>query len=194
MSRLSGGGLRRVTFRIDERAWPAALVLLYAVPALAAWGGGAVSARVLLLSLLLGGTLIALTEIDRTSFRLPDRLTLALVVGGLAAAAVNGNDVLWHLFSAALGLALIVLTDQIYRAVRGVAGIGLGDAKLFAASGAWLGAEGLPSVLLWACASALLVVVLGRAMGRRLDAQTAIPFGPFLALGTWIVWCLGPLN
>lgn len=188
------GGVRRVTFSVDERAWPAALVCIYAVPAFLAWGGGGVSVRVLVLSLLLGTALIALTEIDRTTFRLPDPITIALVLGGLVAAAVNGNGVVWHFFSAAVGLLVIVLVGQAYRSIRGSDGIGLGDAKLFAASGAWLGAPALPSVLLWACASALLVLLGSRAAGRRLEAQTAIPFGPFLALGTWLVWCLGPLT
>lgn len=195
MARLNGGGVRRAAVGAEEWAWPAGLVLLYAVPAAVAWGaGGPVPAVVAALSLLLAAGLIALTEIDRTSLRLPDRLTIALVIGGVAAAAFTGSGVVWHLFSALLGLTAIVLVGAIYRAVRGVDGIGLGDAKLFAASGAWVGAGGLPSVLLWACVSALTLLLLARAMGRRLSARTAIPFGPFLAFGTWMVWCLGPLS
>jgi prepilin signal peptidase PulO-like enzyme (type II secretory pathway) len=87
----------------------------------------------------------------------------------------------------------MLLVDQVYRAWRGISGIGRGDAKLFAASGAWLGAHALPVVLLGACASALLVLLAAHMLGRRLEARTAIPFGPFLAFGTWLVWCLGPL-
>jgi leader peptidase (prepilin peptidase)/N-methyltransferase len=70
----------------------------------------------------------------------------------------------------------------------------MGDAKLFAASGAWLGAQALPTVLLWACVTALGVVLLAHVRGRRIAATTAIPFGSFLAFGTWLVWCLGPLQ
>jgi len=195
MAGLNGGGIRRVAAGADELAWPAGLVLLYAAPALVAWGGGgAMSLPVVALSLLLAASLIALTEIDRASFRLPDRITLPLIAAGLLATAVTGGGLLWHLFSAALGLGAIVLVGEAYRAVRGVDGIGLGDAKLFAASGAWLGAAALPSVLLWACASALAVLIALRAAGRRLGARTAIPFGPYLAFGTWAVWCLGPFG
>jgi leader peptidase (prepilin peptidase) / N-methyltransferase len=195
MARLNGGGLRRVSVGAEEWAWPAGLVLLYAVPAVVAWGaGGPVPAVAAALSLLLAAGLIALTEIDRTSLRLPDRLTLSLLALGLVAAALTGGGLLWHLFSAILALAAIVLVGEAYRALRGTDGIGMGDAKLFAASGAWLGAGALPSVLLWACASALAVLLLVRAMGQPLNARTAIPFGPFLAFGTWIVWCLGPLS
>jgi prepilin signal peptidase PulO-like enzyme (type II secretory pathway) len=52
----------------------------------------------------------------------------------------------------------------------------------------------LPTVLLWACVSALAVVLLAHALGRRVGARAAIPFGSFLAFGTWLVWCLGPLR
>lgn len=193
MARLNGEGLRRAAAGADDWAWPTGLVLIYAAPALLAWGGrGTISLAVAALSLLLAAALIALTEIDRTSFRLPDRITIPLIAAGLFAAAVTGGDVAWHLLSALIGLAAIVAVGEAYRALRGAEGIGLGDAKLFAASGAWLGAASLPSALLWACASALAVLVVARAMGRQLNARTAIPFGPFLAFGTWAVWCLGP--
>ena len=194
MARLDGGGVRRLSFSVDEQGWPAALLCLYAVPAYIAGSTGRVSASGVLLSVVLGAALIVVTEIDRKSFRLPDPITITLVLGGLMAAAILGSSVPWHLFSAVLGLVVIIEVDQAYRAVRGVAGIGLGDAKLFAASGAWLGAAALPSVLLWACLLALLLLVVARAAGRKLDASTAIPFGPFLAFGTWLVWCLGPLT
>jgi len=146
------------------------------------------------LSLVLAIALMVLSEIDRKSFRLPDLITIPLALTGILAAAILDSGVMWHAFSAGLGLALILLVDRAYRAWRGVSGIGLGDAKLFAASGAWLGAEAFLTVLLWTCASALAVLVLARALGRQVDAQTAIPFGSFLAFGTWLVWCVGPLH
>jgi leader peptidase (prepilin peptidase)/N-methyltransferase len=185
--------VRRITFESDW-GWPVGLACAYAVPAFAMWRGGAPSPQVTLFSLLLAAGLIALSEIDRRSFRLPDVLTIPLLLTGLGAAAMIGDGIVWGLFSAGIGLAVIVLVDQAYRAWRGVSGIGLGDAKLFAASGAWLGAQALPTVLLWSCALAMFGLLLARASGRRVTAQTAIPFGSFLALGTWLVWCLGPLH
>jgi len=49
-------------------------------------------------------------------------------------------------------------------------------------------------VLLWACVAALAVLLVAHILGRRVAATTAIPFGSFLAFGTWLVWCLGPLR
>ena len=64
-------------------------------------------------------------------------------------------------------------------------------AKLLAAAGAWLGAEALPSVVLMAAVSALLLILGARIAGHKLSSGDAIPFGPFLALGTWIAWIHG---
>jgi leader peptidase (prepilin peptidase)/N-methyltransferase len=144
--------------------------------------------------LILASALIALSEIDRQTFRLPDVITIPLAVSGILATGIVGGDVLWHAISAGVGLVLIILADRAYRAWRGFSGIGLGDAKLLAASGAWLGAEGLPTVLLWSCSAALVVMALAHALGRGIGAHTAIPFGSFLGFGTWLVWCLGPLH
>ncbi|MGH7111780.1 MAG: prepilin peptidase, partial [Stellaceae bacterium] len=82
----------------------------------------------------------------------------------------------------------------IYKKTRGGDGLGGGDAKLFAAAGAWVGALALPSVILVAALSALLAAALLRLAGVRLTARSAIPFGPFLALALWLVWLLGPLS
>jgi leader peptidase (prepilin peptidase)/N-methyltransferase len=186
--------VRRVTFGSDGWLWPAGSIFVYAVPAFVTWHNGLPEAPLVLSSVILALGLITLSEIDRKTFRLPDRITLPLLLAGVLAAMVIGDGIAWRLFSAAIGFAVILLADHGYRAWRGVSGIGLGDAKLFAAAGAWLGAEALPTVLLWSCVLALLVLLAARLSGWAVTAQTAIPFGSFLAFGTWLVWCLGPLH
>ena len=57
----------------------------------------------------------------------------------------------------------------------------MGDARLLAAAGAWLGLGLLPFAMLLAVGIALLA-------GRRVTAATAIPFGPFPAFATWLAW------
>ena len=71
--------------------------------------------------------------------------------------------------------------------------MGLGDAKLLAASGAWLGAGALPTVLLWATGSALVCVLVASRRNPALTGASRLPFGPFLAFGIWLVWLYGPL-
>lgn len=180
-----------------ERGWGIArlsamfsgMLLALAVPTVLR---GDMPAAVLAASVVLGGTLALLCAHDVTALRLPDALTLPLLGAGLAFAAAFG----WgtpadRVLGAAAGFFSLTIVGEIYRRVRGRAGLGLGDAKLFAASGAWLGWQGLPAVLLWASGIAVLAVLVHRLMGGMTDAGTRIPFGPFLAAGTWLVWLYG---
>jgi leader peptidase (prepilin peptidase)/N-methyltransferase len=138
--------------------------------------------------------LALLSAIDLRELRLPDGLTLPLTALGLLQSWVNDPaSFLWHAESAGGAFALLLAIAYAYERVRGQAGMGLGDAKLLAASGAWLGAEGLPGVLLWASGSALVGILIARWRGETLSASTRVPFGPFLAFGTWLVWVYGPV-
>jgi leader peptidase (prepilin peptidase) / N-methyltransferase len=136
-----------------------------------------------------GWWLLALGWIDLRTWLLPDALTLPLVIAGLAAAAYFGPASLTACaLGAALGYLGLRLVGWAYRALRGGDGIGQGDAKLLAASGAWLGAAALPQVILLASSAALVAALGMRLAGFRLGARSALPFGPFLAAATWALW------
>jgi len=147
---------------------------------------------------MLAAVLAACSAIDVHSYRLPDVLTLPLTALGLLVSSATGAAPLWwSAASAAAGFLLLGGLAWGYQRVRGRAGLGLGDAKLLAASGAWLGAGALPTVLLWATGSALVCVLLAQLHASRRSASltgaSRLPFGPFLAFGTWLVWLYGPL-
>ena len=137
----------------------------------------------------LGWVLLALAWIDWTDLRLPDGLTLPLVLAGLAATVLlDPAAITDHAVAAALGYAALRLLALAYRAWRGRDGLGAGDAKLLAAAGAWVGVAGLgPTVLLAALAGFGVAVI----RGGGLRATTVIPFGTCLALGCWIVRLAG---
>jgi leader peptidase (prepilin peptidase)/N-methyltransferase len=146
------------------------------------------------LDALLGWWLLALGWIDLRRWLLPDVLTLPLIVVGLAQ---TGWSAPAELIDCALGAAggylALRLVAWIYWAWRGRDGLGQGDAKLLAAAGAWVGASGLPSVLAGAACSALIAAGVLVLCGARFSRYSALPFGPFLALATWLVWLFGPL-
>ncbi len=145
-------------------------------------------------SLLLGSILILLSVIDVRFYRLPDALTFSLLATGLALCFVfQWDDVRWRLAAAAFGFGTLYGVNKLYHYIRARDGLGPGDAKLLAAAGAWLGMEGVPTTLLIASLSGLGAALLSRLAGRPIAADTRLPFGPFLALGTWLTWFYGPM-
>jgi leader peptidase (prepilin peptidase) / N-methyltransferase len=173
----------------------ALLATLYSVLAVPALATSHVVPANILASAILGAVLVTLTVVDLESYRLPDILTLPLIAAGIGLCALLDWDApVMRLVAAVAGYALLFFVAAVYHRLRGRHGLGLGDAKLFAAAGAWTGLEGLPSVLLVASLAALAAVGLAVATGRDISAQTRIAFGPFLALGFWAVWLYGPMT
>jgi leader peptidase (prepilin peptidase)/N-methyltransferase len=139
---------------------------------------------------LLGWWLLALALIDLRSWRLPDALTLPLLALGLLAAALGllpGPGLWLALLGASLGYVFLAGVAWAYRRLRGRDGLGLGDAKLLAAAGAWLGPAELPLLVL---AAALLGLALALLRSDALRAETPVPFGPPLALTFWALFLM----
>jgi len=171
-----------------ERRYPAiegAAAVIGIVAAVAVPGTQAIPAAIL------GWWLLLLAILDGEYFWLPSILTLPLVAVGLAVTAVVDPAALTdHLIGAVCGYASLAGIAALYRSVRGRAGLGGGDARLFAASGAWLGWLPLPLVLAVAAVAGLVVALL--LWRRRLSWTTRLPFGVFLAAATWLVYLVRP--
>lgn len=163
--------------------------------AIAVWSAWALPVWLVWAGCALGWSLLALAIIDQRHFILPDELTLPLIPAGVLVGYVIDPETVTHrLLGAALGFSLFALTREIYGRLRGREGLGLGDAKLMAAAGAWLSWQGLPSVVLLATLAALFAVAVGAIMGRRTSPTDHVAFGPFICLAIWIVWLFGPLQ
>jgi leader peptidase (prepilin peptidase)/N-methyltransferase len=145
-------------------------------------------------SLVLGWSLFTLALIDLTVFRLPDALTLPLIALGLGLSVLlPGRPILDHLAGAAAGWGALAALAFVYERLRGREGVGLGDAKLLGAAGAWLGWRPLPSVILLACAAAFVWVGFQAMRRGRTALGDRIAFGAPLCLAFWVVWLHGPL-
>ncbi len=143
----------------------------------------------------LGWTLLPLAWIDVRHFILPDFLTLPLIGAGLAITwLLTPAELLDHAIGAAAGLMFVIIIRQIYAMVRRQEGIGLGDAKLLAAAGAFVSWEGLPSVVAIAAVAGLGTALLHPGRNASISLSDRVPFGAFLCLGTWVVWLYGPLG
>lgn len=139
---------------------------------------------------LLGSTLLALSLIDLRTHRLPDLLTLPLAALGLSLPlwTETALPLEQRLIGLVLGFATLWAIATLFRRLRGYDGLGLGDAKLLGAAGAWLGPLALAPVMLIATSAALLAVGGAVLVGQKVTARTAIPFGPFLCLGFFALW------
>jgi leader peptidase (prepilin peptidase)/N-methyltransferase len=163
--------------------------------AVALWAAAvSTDAALLWATCMLGWTLLALAAADLKYFLLPDFLTLPLILGGLTAAwLLAPTGLAASVIGGAAGYLFVVILRELYRRVRHREGMGMGDAKLLAASGAWVAWQGLPSVVLLAAVTGLVYALLRFGRNGSLALTNHMPFGAFLCLGTWIVWLYGPL-
>ena len=89
------------------------------------------------------------------------------------------------LVSAGTGAVMLALRYGIGRRV-GREALGLGDVKLFAAAGPWMGLQGMPVLVFASAGLALLIYPLW----RRHDHDEELPFGPAIALTLYVTACI----
>jgi leader peptidase (prepilin peptidase) / N-methyltransferase len=140
----------------------------------------------------LGALMLAIATIDARYFIIPNALTFAAF--GLALVNAGMQDgwegVLMALLRSAV-VALGFLAVRVgYQWLRGRQGIGLGDIKLAAVAGAWLGWTMLPIAIDIAALAALAVYTLRLVGGRPVQRFTRVPFGLFFAPAIWLCWLL----
>jgi len=186
-TRIGGRVLRREERDVVARKQPAALAAVAGfVAAELAAPGSAVPMAVL------AGLLSALAAIDLATFRLPDILTLPLLI---FAAVFSPMEATPSLGGMAFAAGLLGAVSMLFRQVRGYDGLGFGDVKMAAGCGAWIGIGGVGPLLLVAAVTALAAAATQRALAsaggvppaRIAPGRLAVPFGPFLALATLVV-------
>ena len=132
--------------------------------------------------------LIVLTMIDWAEGILPDELTLGGLVVGLVASGVvptlHGTPlpflgVLQGFLGAGVGLGILWSIRALGTLAFKREAMGIGDLKLIAMIGAFLGWKG---VVLTVFLSSLLGSIVGLPLKLRFKVEE-IPYGPFLALG-----------
>ncbi len=186
----SGGKCRHCGAPVD-RIYPAIELAALAVPL---WAASETTGWVLWAGCVLGWGLLALAVMDMRSMVLADSLTLPLVAIGLGVSWALGTGTLYSAaIGAAAGFLSFALIGWLYRKLRGRDGLGLGDAKLLAAAGAWLTWMALPSVVALAALSGLATALIRSVAGRPFRAGERLPFGPHLCGAMWLVWLYGPV-
>jgi leader peptidase (prepilin peptidase)/N-methyltransferase len=136
----------------------------------------------LLARLLFVCALIVLFAIDLEFQILPNVITLPGIVIGLGFALVGPPGWRAALIGAVLGGGLLWALAEGYYRVRKEDGLGMGDVKMLAMIGAFLGWQQMLLTLVLASFSGALVGV-GLIATQRGTMKYALPFGTFLALG-----------
>jgi leader peptidase (prepilin peptidase)/N-methyltransferase len=122
---------------------------------------------------------IALVDLDHQI--IPDAISLPGIPAGLLASAVLPVTFRDAALGAILGAGVLYLVAKGYLAVTGREGMGLGDVKLLAMIGAFLGWQAVLFSLLTASVTGATVMAVVLTLARR-GLRRAFPFGPFLCL------------
>lgn len=151
--------------------------------------------------LVFSALLVALLATDLETFRLPNPLTYFGVVAGIAFSLLGPPGIMSSLIGAVIGAGVLLAVRQAWLWARGVDALGLGDVKMLAMIGAFLGWPHVWVVLLFSSLVGAIVGV-GLAMAGRGTMQSKLPFGVFLSLAAlasslwgqrFIDWYLGTL-
>jgi leader peptidase (prepilin peptidase)/N-methyltransferase len=153
---------------------------------MATWGGYAVvraqGAPQAVSAAVVTALLLAISLVDFQVRRIPDALVGALLGWAVVQIAWLGTPT-WA--SAALGLLVggggFLLLSLVTRGT-----MGMGDVKLMAAAGALVGYPLILRAMFWGIVAggvAALILLLTKRVGRK----DFIAYGPYLALGTWLV-------
>jgi len=128
----------------------------------------------------------ALAVIDFRTGYLPDPINAALGIAGLAVAVIGSPvDVTWKaaLIGAALNAAVFYGLRWIVTKMKGREAMGLGDVKLVAVGGLWLGPWALPYIMAAGGLLTLIGIGIASLITRKPLWRGEMPLGPGLCAG-----------
>jgi leader peptidase (prepilin peptidase)/N-methyltransferase len=140
--------------------------------------------------LLLACALVVLFAIDLEHQILPNVITVPGIVLGVAFSLVAPPGWRASVLGALLGGGILYAIAEGYYRVRGEDGLGMGDVKMLAMIGAFLGWQGMLLTLVLASFAGAAVGV-GMIALRRGSMKYALPFGTFLAVGALVAMLAG---
>jgi leader peptidase (prepilin peptidase)/N-methyltransferase len=140
------------------------------------------------LGLLLVGTLVPVAMIDLRERIIPNKILLPSAIAAIVAGALLDPSYLPEqlIAGAAAGGFLLVFVLAYPR------GMGMGDVKLAAVLGLYLGRSVAVALLVGVLAGTLVGGAVMARVGVKAGRKTAIPFGPFLAFGGLVGLFAGP--
>jgi leader peptidase (prepilin peptidase)/N-methyltransferase len=136
-----------------------------------------------------------IAAVDADRFEIPDIGCVFLLLLGTAwtfkSSGVDADIVVEIVARVFFSAGLLFVLRTVYRQIRDIEGLGLGDVKLAGAGAAWLSFPHMALALFVAAAAAILLIILRHVLsGERLEPRARIPFGAFLAPAIWAAWVI----
>ena len=141
--------------------------------------------------LVFGCALIVLFAIDLEHHLLPNVITLPGIAVGFVFSLFAEPGWMASLIGALLGGGALFGIAEVYYRLRHEEGLGMGDVKMLAMVGAFLGWKLTLLTLMLASLSGTVIGLLLIASGRG-GMKYALPFGTFIALGAAVAATVGP--
>jgi leader peptidase (prepilin peptidase) / N-methyltransferase len=141
----------------------------------------------IVLGLLLVTALVPITLIDLDHRIIPNRITGPAAIAALIAiAALDADFLVEAAIAAVAGGGFFFVAAILYPR-----GMGMGDVKLAGLLGLYLGRAVAPAILIALIAGVVLGAAIIARKGAKEGRKTAVPFGPFLALGGMLAFFVG---
>lgn len=121
---------------------------------------------------------------------LPNELTYGLVIAGVIFASLGPRDPTMAIVGAAIAAAALWSLREAWLKAKGQEALGLGDVKMLAGIGAFVGPFALPEIVFWAAIAGITLALVMSLNGRR---DPEIPFGAAMALSAWLYVTCGPI-
>jgi leader peptidase (prepilin peptidase) / N-methyltransferase len=137
-------------------------------------------------------SLIAITFIDLDLQIIPNEISLPGIPIGLALSFFfMPHGIISSLIGVAVGGGILLVIAYSYLFITKKEGMGMGDVKLLAMLGAFLGWQAVPFTLF---AASMVGTVVGVAfiIASGKGRHYRVPFGPFLSLGAVLYMFIGP--
>ena len=136
------------------------------------------------------GAMIVLLVIDLRHLVVPDVITIPGICIGLLSSCFVRPGLFESLLGLVAGGTILLLISEVYYRIRNEVGLGMGDVKMLAMIGAFLGWK-LMLVALVLASSIGSIVGVGMIIAARADSKSALPLGAFLAAASIGVTVVG---
>jgi leader peptidase (prepilin peptidase)/N-methyltransferase len=129
--------------------------------------------------------------IDLKHFIIPNSLNFIFIISGFLKNFIPEldkflfSDFISSIIGGIVGYGMIWGIIKLYKKLKNIEGMGLGDAKLFCGIGLWFGFQSVFIIIFLASIIALIIIAPKLMMGK-IKMKHEIPFGPFIIIGNLV--------